>query len=619
MRVTLVRFLIAALALPALIAIPVVFAPEASAAGSLQSISVYGGNGTVGTVDTATEVSTNGGATWGQAYFAGVHPWGLVAGTSTWVNCGPSLNNCLNAVSWYRYRFYLASDFETTTLTAAIKVDNYGSIYINGSHLLVGGVNLNVQGGSGGTWSGSPPDWSTTDMPIQSYLHAGWNDISIELTDVGGLAGINYAFTIKTYSNSPISLSTPGQVFTVTYDAQGGSVGRSSDTATAGNAINSFPTPTKANATFDGWFTAASGGTQITAPYSPSANQTLYAHWTNTYVPPPIVYSTIFFNPQGGVTPTTANTLVQGSSVTAFPQATRSGYNFLGWFTDPIAGNQVTAPYSLFNNTFLHAHWQRIIHTVRYTTGDSATVSNDFIADGESLTSLPIVARSGYTFLGWRESQSATSNIGLPQIITSDRDYYAHWQANTYQVTINTPSGVTTLPVTQGESFTAPSTPQPRAGYTFLAWNTAPDGSGANYAPSETISQISVSQDFALYPIWLLQNRYQPGAITAEVFFGLDEYLLKQSQMKVLADIVKKVKLHQLPSTLVNVKITGWVQPTTINPAIDWLSHSRALAVKRALVKLGLKAVYTVEAPGLSDDATASGRKSSIEVSWSIK
>ena len=181
MRVALVKGLIAALALPALISIPVALAPAASAAGSLQTISVYGGNGTVGTVDTATEVSTDGGVTWGQAYFAGVHPWGLVAGTSTWINCGPSLNNCLNATSWYRYRFFLASDFETTTLTAAIKVDNLGSLYINGSHLLVGGVNLNVTGGSGGTWSGSPPDWSTTDMPIQSYLHAGWNDISVEL------------------------------------------------------------------------------------------------------------------------------------------------------------------------------------------------------------------------------------------------------------------------------------------------------------------------------------------------------------------------------------------------------------------------------------------------------
>ncbi len=45
---------------------------------------------------------------------------------------------------------------------------------------------------------------------------------------------------------------------------------------------NVMPTPTRSNYTFAGWWTAPSGGTQITpsSTYNTVGNQTLYAHWT---------------------------------------------------------------------------------------------------------------------------------------------------------------------------------------------------------------------------------------------------------------------------------------------------------------------------------------------------
>lgn len=118
--------------------------------------------------------------------------------------------------------------------------------------------------------------------------------------------------------NSKLTLSSTkpaGKSFTVTYNANGGTVSTSSKTVsqtftswntaangsgTAYNAgatysanasvtlyaqyanpsIGSLPTPTRSGYAFNGWYTAASGGTKITDSTKVTANTTVYAHWT---------------------------------------------------------------------------------------------------------------------------------------------------------------------------------------------------------------------------------------------------------------------------------------------------------------------------------------------------
>lgn len=71
--------------------------------------------------------------------------------------------------------------------------------------------------------------------------------------------------------------STP--TYTITYDANGGAVSPASDSYT--NTPINLPTPTIEGCyLFDGWYTAKTGGTKVQSPYTPTANITLYAHWT---------------------------------------------------------------------------------------------------------------------------------------------------------------------------------------------------------------------------------------------------------------------------------------------------------------------------------------------------
>ena len=115
---------------------------------------------------------------------------------------------------------------------------------------------------------------------------------------------------------------------TVSFDANGGTVSPTTKSYTVYGTYDSLPTPTRSGYTFDGWYTAASGGTKITASSTVSTSiTTLYAQWTkSTY--------TVSFNSNGG-TGTMENQDVAKGMPIILNQCTfdKYGYIFLGWST----------------------------------------------------------------------------------------------------------------------------------------------------------------------------------------------------------------------------------------------------------------------------------------------
>ena len=76
--------------------------------------------------------------------------------------------------------------------------------------------------------------------------------------------------------------SLGAMTITVTFNANGGSVSTTTKSVTYNSTYGTLPTPTRNGYTFLGWFTATSGGTQITsstAVTTTSTTQILYAHW----------------------------------------------------------------------------------------------------------------------------------------------------------------------------------------------------------------------------------------------------------------------------------------------------------------------------------------------------
>ena len=110
-----------------------------------------------------------------------------------------------------------------------------------------------------------------------NYAFKKWN-----ITGATPTTSTDNPVTIVVGNNSTATIEAVfEQAITVTYDANGGTVNPASDSYT--NTALTLPTPTIDGCyTFDGWYTAQTGGTKVTSPYTPTANITLYAHWTES-------------------------------------------------------------------------------------------------------------------------------------------------------------------------------------------------------------------------------------------------------------------------------------------------------------------------------------------------
>ena len=121
-------------------------------------------------------------------------------------------------------------------------------------------------------------DSSTADVTSYTVtdgnnLTAGKTTVTISYTEGSVTETCTQAIVVNAAPPTPTE-------YTITFNGNGGtpSVGTMS---TAGGKLTSLPTATRSGSySFDGWYTAASGGTQITTAYVFSANTTVYAHWT---------------------------------------------------------------------------------------------------------------------------------------------------------------------------------------------------------------------------------------------------------------------------------------------------------------------------------------------------
>lgn len=105
----------------------------------------------------------------------------------------------------------------------------------------------------------------------------------------GRYAVSTYNYRIKAFTTNNKNETPAEQKYTVTFDANGGTVSTASKEVTAGAAYGELPTPEREGYTFSGWFTVADGGVQVSASSTVelTADQILYAHWTQNPVVEP--------------------------------------------------------------------------------------------------------------------------------------------------------------------------------------------------------------------------------------------------------------------------------------------------------------------------------------------
>ena len=121
-------------------------------------------------------------------------------------------------------------------------------------------------------------DSSTAAVTSYTYaptaaLTTSDTEVTISYTEGGVTKTCTQAITVNAAPPAPVE-------YTVTFHVNGGS-GTIPPQTTSGQKLASLPTASRAGYRFDGWYTAASGGSEITTAHVYAANTTLYAHWTS--------------------------------------------------------------------------------------------------------------------------------------------------------------------------------------------------------------------------------------------------------------------------------------------------------------------------------------------------
>lgn len=74
------------------------------------------------------------------------------------------------------------------------------------------------------------------------------------------------------------------KIYTITFDANEGTVSENTRDVENEAMIGILPTPVRRNHIFNGWFTSREGGEEITSDTIITRDITYYAHWTATAV-----------------------------------------------------------------------------------------------------------------------------------------------------------------------------------------------------------------------------------------------------------------------------------------------------------------------------------------------
>ena len=138
-------------------------------------------------------------------------------------------------------------------------------------------VNFNANGGSVSTASATTKDGKLESLPTPTY--DGYTFLGWYTEETGGDEVTTDTVFTKDTTIYAHWQKQAAQEYTVTFDANGGSVSTASATTKDGK-LESLPIPTRSGYDFAGWYTGTVDGQRVTINTVFTGDTVLYAHWT---------------------------------------------------------------------------------------------------------------------------------------------------------------------------------------------------------------------------------------------------------------------------------------------------------------------------------------------------
>ena len=230
-----------------------------------------------------------------------------------------------------------------------------------------------------------------------------------------------------------------------------------------------------------------------------TADLYLYAKW-EAKKPATVTITYIYNNGMEDGTDTAK--VIPGADI-AFPDASRKGYCFKGWYEDEdltvFAGNAGETRPAPQNDTTYYAAWEKADATVTFDADGGKMEGGDIIAKVDDTITLPTCTKDGYEFAGWYDNDTCVGQAGEDYTVTSDVTLKAHYvkkETPACIITFDTNGGkaIASMKVEKGKAINLPETE--KENHIFLGWYTEKES-------GEKINdQLTVTEDITLYAHW---------------------------------------------------------------------------------------------------------------------
>lgn len=268
---------------------------------------------------------------------------------------------------------------------------------------------------------------------------------------------------------------TPAQ-YTVTFDANEGTVEPASKSVTYTEVYGELPTPTRVGYAFDGWFTEADGGEQVTAEtgFNRTENQTLYAHWTAGAVNYTVKHYQQNIEDNNYTEVEAGRQTLSGITGQTTAAAAKT---YTGFTAQAVTQQTIKAD----GSTVVEIYYDRLTYKVTWMNG-TETLRTDTVKYGAKSAytgETPTKTETGHTctFTGWNTAADGSGTAWTDSVTVTDKvTWYAQFRStpNTYTISYErVPSDVDNpnpASYTYGDTVTLKALS--KTGYTFGGWYT---------------------------------------------------------------------------------------------------------------------------------------------------
>lgn len=257
--------------------------------------------------------------------------------------------------------------------------------------------------------------------------------------------------------------------------------------------------PVRKGYTFAGWFTEKDGqGTEVTFPYTPSGDTTLYAAWAAK-----VCTVTLDYHFDGKVETVEAN---YGTVFKEPAFLERKNFTLFSWHKDSLDGSVVKFPITVKNDITLVADWVSTagVYTVIFDMNcDGAEpAAEKTVVEGKSIkkSELPEPTRTGYKLKGWSLTPGGKA-LKFPYKPVENCTLYAIWQEVTNTVVfwtnyVDNNSLFETKTSGAGAPIDKPAADPERENYSFAGWYASTEGGNPVEFP------YTPTKDTRIYAHW---------------------------------------------------------------------------------------------------------------------